>query len=426
MRPAHILFSCLAGALLLGSGCTEDFGPEAPGNNSGTNNDPVQIVPSVGSSEIYIGTNYTFKNDPNAPVDYVVSGMIVILDSITTIEPGTVIHFANPDCGIRTAYTGALYAAGTAEAPILLRGVDDYRGSWRGIFFGTERYENVLKYCTIRNAGGKKDVNMNEAAAVAINSDDEANKQKMLHVENCTIENNNGFGFFCGSLNAKINGFLGNTLGGNTLSSVGLPFKYAHVLDVSNNFQPVENPNQYAWIYFYNDGFNQNTDLESPLTLKNLGIPYRFNGSEGITIIGSGLTIEPGVSVEFGIHGGFLVQDNGFLQAEGTLAQPIVFKGINGNPGSWTGIAFQNDAPSNILRYCHVVGGGNKKAPWCDGQANITLGDWFGGNGRATVENCHIASSGAYGIAKKSGSSLSQNGNTFTLNVSQPDIYTYQ
>lgn len=427
MRPVHSLLSGLGILVLLSmAGCTKDFGPTPPDNNPVAGNDPIQIIPPDGGSEIYIGTSYTFRNDPSAPVDYIISGMVVILDSITTIEPGTVIHFANADCGIRTAYTGALYAAGTEEQPITLCGTDDYKGSWRGLFFGTERYENVLKYCIIRNAGGKQDLNLSENAAVAINSDDEAGKQKMLHIEHCTIENNNGFGFYCGSLNAKINGFMHNTLGGNTRCAVGLPFKYAQVLDPSSNFQPVENPNQYAYIYFYNDGFNQNSDLESPLTLKNLGIPYRFNGSEGITIIGSELNIEAGVSVEFGIDGGFLVKDNGYLHAEGTAASPVVFKGINGNVGSWIGIAFQNNQPSNILRHCHIVGGGSKKAPWSDGRANIVLGDWFGGEGRATIENCILSSSGAWGIARKTGSMLSQSGNTFTLNIAQPDIYNYQ
>lgn len=427
MRPAHSFAGGLLGAFLLLAGCTKDFGPDAPGNGSQVNNDPVEIIPQDGSSEIYISTSYTFRNDPNAPVDYIIRGMVVILDSVTSIEPGTVIHFANADCGIRTAYTGALHAKGTEQAPIILRGVDDYKGSWRGIFFGTERYENVLAYCHIRNAGAKTDVNLNgETAAVAINSDDEAGKQKMLSIENCHIENNNGFGFYCGSLNARIYSFTGNTIGGNTRCAAGLPFKYAHALDASNQLQPAANPNQYAWIYFYNDGFNQNSDLDEPLTLKNLGIPYRFNGSEGITIIGSALTIEPGVTVEFGIDGGFLIKDGGSLHAEGTAAAPVVFKGINGNPGSWTGIAFQNNSASNILRYCHIIGAGRKKAPWCDGQANITLGDWFGNQGAATIQNCTIASSAAHAIARKTGSTLTQSGNTFSLNIAQPDIYIYQ
>lgn len=415
------LFYLLIG--LLFQSCTKDFTPEKPIATEEITKESV-ILGDGSGTPIYIGYNYTFKNNPNAIVDYVIKDMIIIYDSTTTIEPGTVILFEGSHTGIKTKNKGALYAEGTQEFPIRFSSTEKWKGSWKGIFVGTHRFENVFNNCEFEYAGHSPIEEMPVSAALGVHQDEDENRVPVIHVNNCTFKNNNAYGFYCASLKSEIPSFTHNKFEGQNGTPAAIPFIKAGSISSTNSFLSLSNPNLHRFILLFNDGFNQNTDLENDLMLQKLDVPYRFKGDEGITIISAGLTIQAGVHIEFDNDGGLLIKD-GFLQANGTSIDPIVFKGTSGKVGQWVGISFQTNHNNNQLTYCDIVSGGSKMAPWCDGKAAITLGNWFGNQGKALVENCRITNSGGHGISMKSTSQLTQSGNTFTLNASSPDIHIY-
>lgn len=421
MFQKSILF--FAGLSIFWSSCTKETDPN-PYQNEPINSHTI-VIGNGDGNPTYLGTNYTFKNNPYTVVDYIIKDWIIIYDSTTTIEPGCVIYFEGTHSGMITQGNGALYAQGSAENPIIFSSTEKWAGSWKGIFIGTPRYENVFSYCTFEYAGNSPIEQISKATALGVHQDNNQQMSPIIHVNNCTFNKNNGFGFYCEPLNARILDFSANSFKNQQGVPLGMPFKLASSIQSNNSFLNTQFPNSYRYILLFNDGFNQNSDLEENLTLKKLDVSYRLQGNEGPTIISAGLEIEAGVSMEFDIDGGLLIKD-GYLKAIGNSNEPIIFKGINGTHGKWIGISFQTDNANNILSYCDIANAGSKKSAWCDGQAAVSLGNWFGISGKAEINNCKISNSGAYAIAKKNSSTLIQANNTFSLNTSSPDIYNYQ
>ena len=52
------------------------------------------------------------------------------------------------------------------------------------------------------------------------------------------------------------------------------------------------------------------------------------------------LSVEAGNTLEFNTDVGMSVQPAGSLSAEGDSANPVIFTGKGGTPGSWRGLAF--------------------------------------------------------------------------------------
>lgn len=404
--------------------CTKEINPTKPEDS-----EPIityaQTIGDGSGNPIYIGENFTFKNNPYANVDYIIKDWIIILDSTTTIEPGCVIYFEGSHAGMITQGNGAIYAQGTSDAPIIFSSTEKWAGSWKGIFIGTHRFENVFSYCKFEYAGNSPIEQMSVPAALGVHQDNNDFLEPVIHVNNCTFDNNNGFAFYCESLNAHIEDFSFNSVFNQQGAPIGLPFKLASSIASNNIFHTPQKPNTLKYVLLFNDGFNQNSDLDQDLTLHKLDLPYRFKGSEGVSIVKAGLSIEPGVVLEFDVDGGLVIKE-GFIKAIGTPSEPIVFKGISGSISKWVGISIQTDNSNNILQYCDISSAGSKKAAWCDGQGAITLGNWFGINGKADVSNCRISNSGAYAIDKKNNSALTSSNNTYSLNLLSPDIHTYQ
>ncbi len=78
------------------------------------------------------------------------------------------------------------------------------------------------------------------------------------------------------------------------------------------------------------------------------------------TQIREGLTLSPGVVIEFGSDALFWVNGNaGHLKAEGTPANKIIFRGINKTKGSWRGIAITSTNISNSLNHVDILHAGS-------------------------------------------------------------------
>ena len=124
---------------------------------------------------------------------------------------------------------------------------------------------------------------------------------------------------------------------------------------------------------------------------------------------GATLTISPGATVSFADGAGLFVGDGattGTLDAQGTLAQPILFTSADANPtpAAWNGIELDGGT-GHVMKYCQVEWGNDTVAGVRLVGASLALTD------------SQISHSGASGLSVDKGSNLTGfAGNTFADN----------
>ncbi len=100
---------------------------------------------------------------------------------------------------------------------------------------------------------------------------------------------------------------------------------------------------------------------------------------------GAGFIVDPGVVIEFAPNTRFQLgrysegfSGAGYIDADGTAAEPIVFKGIDNTPGAWNGIMIGCSSPDfrNILNHCVIeyAGGTNGYAVRIEDCTNGSMG----------------------------------------------------
>ncbi len=122
-------------------------------------------------------------------------GRETYVERALTIEPGVILEFETAagillgspgvDC---IPLTGSFNAVGTAEEPIIFRGITTGQGTWLGLGINSSTSANVLEYCEISgggsgqmyNAGGQGNLVMTCSAS--------------LEVNNCSISDSGGWG----------------------------------------------------------------------------------------------------------------------------------------------------------------------------------------------------------------------------------------
>jgi len=375
---------------------------------------------------IYIVDSTYWKDKTTSDFDYVVRCPIYIIDSsMLFIAEGTKIKFLGQQSGLFTDLGGGILAEGTAAKPIVFEGLEDYVGSWKGIFFGTANPNNKLIYCNIKNAGSEAEEFMGgNRCAVGITNRGDDNQENCAWIEYCNFNKCFGFGVYMNKIKGKFSRFQHNSFKFIQGAPVGIPFRQITMMDKTTSYFDVNSQNTYEYVYTFNIGYNQGSDFPADGLVQNIGVPYRVYGNKGSTNITAEMLVEEGVKFEFEKDAGLCIKDNGRIVALGTASNRIAFKGTPTGPRDWNCIAIQNDN-DNILDYCIIDGAGNKKAPLSDGVANIVLGNYFNA-GKAKITNCIISNSYGWGIAKKQSSNLVQFTNSFFIISNSPDIYNYQ
>lgn len=110
------------------------------------------------------GKNYVYVNDRDLdindhvtlvkmPVPYFLNeGLYMGNPYKVTIEAGTEFVFASgKDFSVDVDAT--LIASGTADAPIVFRGMENEVGYWKGIRYHSTKEASVMRYCTVSNCG---------------------------------------------------------------------------------------------------------------------------------------------------------------------------------------------------------------------------------------------------------------------------------
>ena len=81
--------------------------------------------------------------------------LVVDVKAALTLDPGCVLQFGQ-NSGLKVEGDGRLTAIGTEMEPIELRGLEDRRGFWRGVFFNNSRSDqNQLSYITLSGGGSE-------------------------------------------------------------------------------------------------------------------------------------------------------------------------------------------------------------------------------------------------------------------------------
>lgn len=348
---SKLLLGAIATLLLVGSvsSCKK---------KENTNNTPTTVKdPIILDCNSDIKGGGALVNDPDAPVDYLVT-CEVHLNGDVTIDPGTVIEFQT-DAGFQINDNGSLSVNGTADAPVLLTGVDKTAGSWKGLLFDSDDTKNSMSYTNVEYAGGAAFNSNGDLGAVIV----WANTK--LSMNNCKVSMSAEYG-----LNADYEG-AELTLNNNTFTKNKMPAKFKaellHLPTGNNDYSG--NQSDYVLLNFYTSVINSNA------TWHKINVPYLTTGSQ-ITSNAS-LTIEPGVEVVMGQGTYIHIKEKGSIKAVGTASEPIILRGEVAQPGGWKGIGVSfTSNPLNEIGHAKIMhaGGGDQKGAiymWASPSLNV-------------------------------------------------------
>jgi hypothetical protein len=387
---------CLLCTVLIFSACDND------------DDEPGPVEPPILLCEVFglgnldenrVGaTTFTFENNPNAPVDYVIDCFPrVLVDA--TIEPGTVIEFGE-DAGLYILGDGSLSASGTAADPIIMRGTNSAKGWWRGIAFGESDIRNELNYVTIDGAGGRNTIQGGEFVALFDNTEG-------LKVQNTTISNSNNYGFIkTGS------GNLGAFSNNSFIDNEGFPlYIHANKLHQLDGTDSKYTGNGMNMIRMAITGGSVLTVLEDQ-TWPKMGVPVLMD--EGTLGIIADLLIQPGFEMVLRPDCAISVDRDGSLNAVGTAEDPITFRGEEDIQGYWEFLYLEGNSALNQLTNVKILNGGRLK-PFGAAPANAALFLASDADG-LLISNSEISKSAGCGIYTSDAMVTLQN-NTYADNA---------
>jgi hypothetical protein len=306
-------------------------------------------------------------------------------------EAGVEVRFA-ADTGVDVGASnspGELAVLGTAEAPVVFRGVTQAPGFWQGLTIGSRALTSTrLEHARIADAGGKERVALwLDVPATVIDVTLQGNALGM-HI--------GAAGLNPGSSALKITGTQAAPLTVAPDALVSLPPQSS----------------------FSGNGQDQIVIEGGPFskqgTLATFGVPYLVAASVSMQD-GSALTIAPGTKILMGANTSWEVGARAVsakIVAKGSAQLPIEFSGQVPSAGSWGSIvmysAVTSDSEFDHVRVLHG-GGTNPKS------GNLVLAKQF------SVHNSEFSSSFGHGIVKwKEDPTDYLPSNTFSGNASEP------
>ncbi|HPE84052.1 MAG TPA: hypothetical protein PLV43_10070 [Aequorivita sp.] len=337
---------------------------------------PVNVDPILLDCDYFI-ENRTLVDNPNAPIDYIVSCVSQVRANLI-VEPGVVIAFT-PDSGlILREDVSSIKAVGTANKPIVFTGTQPTRGSWRGIFVESENSLNIMEFVTVSYGGGQAFNSNGDRGNVIVYADG------ALTLKNCTVNN---------SLTSGLNAVYGNTrltLQNNVFSGNANPLLINTVYATQTSATDNYSGNDLDRVLLY----NYSAQFENSSVWKKINVPYRVlnTGTSGVNASGE-LTIEPGVTIEMSPGTEINIRDTGGLKMVGNAANPITIKGVSNTPGSWVGIKIDGTNPMNEIAFATISNAGEDPST---NKGAIDL--WY--NAKLSVHDTQfkdLASCGVYG-----------------------------
>lgn len=332
IKQSHRFVTLVVASLLLFS-CESDD----------TTDDPVlQIDPPIELSCNYFSNNpnAVLEDNPNAPVDYIVSCKMSIPDDVT-IEPGVTIAFQT-NTGFAILETGSLKAIGTVNKPITFTGVDKERGAWGGIYFNSNDSKNEFNHTILEYAGGTAVYGGSSEKGGIVYGPGSSLKLTNSLIQHCT-----GWGI---NLYYTVNEER-TTIESNTFKENAIPLQISSAMIdvVKSNNQFIDNTINKVEVKntFSIGGGNK--------TMHKLSVPYSIVNGNGVFSIAEGnLVIQPGTVIEMGAGKYIEIRASGSLKAVGTSSEKIIIRGDVEAPGGWQNIQFHTtSSPNNQFK--HVI-----------------------------------------------------------------------
>lgn len=298
-----------------------------------------------------------------------------------TLEPGVTIQFEQ-DNGLIAADGGGLDARGTEDAPIVLTGVEQQSGFWRGVRVDTASWDNAFDYVTVEYAGsGTFPGGQTSPAGLYVDRDG------TISVSNSTFRNNDGAGLLVDFKDSDTT--IDSSLFENNELPVYLHANQVDGLGADNTYR--DNDKSYIGV-----GVQDGRDLlEDDADWVAPPIPYRI--ARRIKVTDAHLTLTPGTTLAFDEGLGLIVK-NSRLTADASGGDRIRFTAAQGEEinGYWHGIRFnKSKSEDNVLRNVTVeYGGSDNWKTIGDTQSNINLDE-----SQIALENAEIDGSGGPGLA---------------------------
>lgn len=297
-----------------------------------------KVIDDCSQPYVALGQSATLVNR-NDHIDYIITCSMNVQGDLI-IDPDVKIEFGT-DSGINID-GGSLKAKATALKPIVLTGQDKTAGSWKGIFINSNDVKNELDYVQVDYAGGGYFNSNGDEGSVIVYADG------LLKMSNSTIEHSKTYGL---NVSYKESGL---TLVNNTITLCDAPMyvRPQYVTTITGGTY-TGNTRDAIIVNSYTSAINNDS------TWKDLGVPYRVEDKLHVLAGGGKLTIEPGVTIEFGSDA-YLSVDEGAsgskpsLLAIGTAVKPITFTGIDKVKGAWRGIYFDSPSPLNEIGFTNI------------------------------------------------------------------------
>ncbi|MEL6676759.1 MAG: hypothetical protein AAFR61_31405 [Bacteroidota bacterium] len=367
------------------------FYPEVAGYLDGTASD----YSGNGKDFVYLtqGDITETTTWPRNNVPYRMDGEVLDITAPFKLEAGVEI-VVESDGGIGVYDEGSFNVEGTAAAPVVIRGVDDVRGYWRGIQIESNKLANSMNYMEVSNAGSNYVYCCNEIGSMYL-------KDGRASIKNSTFRKGAAYGIIAKD-KFSFADFESNTITDHAREPMLIAVERAGELDgVASSFSG----NDRDFIEIFEGQVTQE------ITMPANNVPYKITTNRVIDVKEK-FNILPGVVIAFAENAGLGVYDDGVLNADGTASEKIIFRGTDASAGYWRGIHTETNSNSNLLRHVELRHAASNYVYCCNSKAALFVKD-----GKMKVESSYIADNDGCGIFVRAGATLTESGNTFANNT---------
>lgn len=338
-------------------------------------------------------------------VDYIVPCDISV-EADLTISPGVIIQFA-ANTGFTIDNSGSLNAIGTAELPIVFRGVTDVAGSWKGLFFNSSNVLNQLANVTV-TSGGSSSFNGNDVVANI-----RVYQTAQLGINNSSINKSGRDGIYTdGTASNDLNpitSFGANSFNNNTAYPLNISAPVSGMMDEASLFSGNGN----------NKILIRGGEINTAVKWRKTQVPFLVSGDVVISpyVSTGSVYIEPGATIQFAAESSLGVGEysSGSLRIIGTSTQRITLTGETETSGSWQGIGFQSTNVLNEIAFTDISYGGCCSFSGSSGDVgNVVVGAFSAGF--VKISNTSVNFSQQCGIKVKSPASSINNAGGITYN----------
>lgn len=292
-----------------------------------------------------------------------------------TLEPGVVLELGSDVHLLVSGDLSYLNAEGSPEKNIILRGMDKVKGSWKAVEIASNNVNNKLNYVQIMHAGSSEVSNHKTALIL------DGQAPAKFSIKNTHISQSAGYGLYVNGYGGKITAFETNNFSDNDAAPIRFGAENMYALDknsiyTNNGIQAIE----------IASGSDANAVFSTTGTVIYPGLPYHIYSSLELN---AQVSFELKVECHFDIGTRLWVTSKGSIIAT-SIANWIIFRGLNKVQGAWHGIEISSASPLNMLDGCAITHGGNNAGRG----ANV----YTYPGAQLVITNCVVSDSQSYGI----------------------------